>query len=111
MATHLDGVMQGRAGRVQRQVLEGLDARRLPAALLRPLDGQHVVGELLAEHQGGGIGLGLARGVALNGEVGRLGTRRTRRRRRDKQTGQRAERRRIQVIALISRLLTQHAVN
>ena len=70
---HLDGVVQRRAGRVQRQVLEGLDLRRLPAAALGPVDGQHVVGELLPEQEAGGVGLGLARRAALHHEVGRLG--------------------------------------
>lgn len=49
--TDLNGVVQGGAGRVQRQVLEGFDLRWLPAACLGPLDGQHVVREVLAEHQ------------------------------------------------------------
>lgn len=55
--SHLYGVVQGRAGRVQRQVLKWFDLWSLPAILLRPVDGQHVVGEMFAEHQGGGVGL------------------------------------------------------
>lgn len=70
--SHLYGVVQGRAGRVQRQVLERFDLRRLPAALLRPVDGQHVVGELFAEHQLGGVGLGLACCAAFDVDVGGL---------------------------------------
>lgn len=62
---------------MQRQVLERFDVRGLPAVLLRPVDGQHVVGELLAEHQGGGVGLRLARCVAFDDEVRRLRRRRT----------------------------------
>lgn len=60
LLSHLYGVVQGRAGRVQRQVLKRFDLWSLPAVLLRPVDGQHVVGELFAEHQGGGVGLRLA---------------------------------------------------
>lgn len=74
--THLDGVVQGRARRVQRQVLERLDLRRRPAAFLRPVDGQHVVGELLSEHQRGGVGLGSACRAALDADVGGLRRRR-----------------------------------
>lgn len=71
-AVYLHWVMQGGAGRVQRQVLEGFDPRRLPAVLLRPVDGQHVVGELLAEQQRGRVGLRLAFCAPLDAEVRRL---------------------------------------
>lgn len=54
---------------MQREVLEGLDLRGLPAVLLRPVDGQHVVGELLAEQQLRGVRLGLQVGVSLDREV------------------------------------------
>lgn len=94
MSTHLYGVVQGRAGRVQRQVLERFDLRSLPAFLVRPVDGQHVVGEVFAEHQSGGVGLRLACCVAFDDEICCLRRRRTRtsepedgkrkRRRRDK---------------------------
>lgn len=57
---------------MQRQVLEGFNVRSLPAALLRPVDGQHVVGELLPEHQAGHVGLRLARGAAFDEEIRRL---------------------------------------
>lgn len=57
---------------MQRQVLERFDVRTAPAVLVRPVDGQHVVGELLAEHQGGGVGLGLACRVAFDDQVRRL---------------------------------------
>ena len=69
LSPHLYGVVQGRAGRMQRQVLERFDLRSIPAVLLRPADGQHVVGELLSEHQGGGVGLGLACCVAFDDEI------------------------------------------
>lgn len=62
---------------MQRQVLERFDLRRLPAVLPRPVDGQHVVGELFAEHQGGGVRLRLAFCAALDGEVCCLRWRRT----------------------------------
>lgn len=62
---------------MQRQVLERFDPRSLPAGLRRPVDGQHVVGELLAEHQGGGVGLRLARRVAFDDQIRRLRRRRT----------------------------------
>lgn len=74
---YLDGVVKGGAGRVQREVLEGFDLRRLPAGLLRPADGQHVVGEVLAEQQRGRVGLGLACCVPLDGEIRCLRRRRT----------------------------------
>lgn len=91
-STHLYGVVQDRAGRVQRQVLERFDLRSLPAVLLRPADGQHVVGELFAEHQGGRVGLRLACCAALDDEIccltretdRRAGDGRRKRRRRDK---------------------------
>lgn len=54
---------------MQRQVLERFDLRSLPAVFLRPGDGQHVVGELLSEHQGGGVGLGLACCVAFDDKI------------------------------------------
>lgn len=54
---------------MQREVLERLDLRRLPAALLRPADGQHVVGEVLAEEECGRVGLGTACRVPLDGEI------------------------------------------
>lgn len=57
---------------MQRQVLEGFDVWSLPAALLRPVDGQHVVGELLPEHQAGHVGLRLARGAAFDDDIRRL---------------------------------------
>lgn len=54
---------------MQRQILERFDLRRFPAALLRPVDSQHVVRELFAEEQRGGLGLRLAFCVAFNGET------------------------------------------
>lgn len=54
---------------MERQVLEGLDLRRLPALGLRPVDGQHVVGELFTKQQGGGVRLGLGHGAVLDGQV------------------------------------------
>lgn len=54
---------------MQRQILERSDLRRFPAALLRPVDSQHVVRELFAEEQRGGLGLRLAFCVAFNGET------------------------------------------
>lgn len=57
---------------MQRQVLEGFDLRSFPAALLRPVDGQHVVRKVLSEHQAGRRGLGLACGAALKQQVCRL---------------------------------------
>lgn len=54
---------------MQRQVLEGFDVRSLPTALLRPVDGQHVVGELLPENQAGHVGLWLARGAAFDDDI------------------------------------------
>lgn len=98
-STHLYGVVQGRAGGVQRQVLERFDLRSLPALLLRPVDGQHVVGELFAEHQRGGVGLRLACRVAFDGEIRRLGWRGTREptaKKEEKKTGQEQSGRRIQ---------------
>lgn len=68
-STHLYGVVQGRGGRVQRQVLERFDLRVLPAVLLRPVDGQHVVGEVFAKHQGGGVGLWLACCAAFDNKI------------------------------------------
>lgn len=49
---HLKGVVQSGAGRVQREVLEGLDSGLAPALLLAPFHHQHVVGECLPEQQG-----------------------------------------------------------
>ena len=49
---HLQGVVQSGAGRVQREVLEGLDSGLAPALLLVPFHHQHVVGECLPEQQG-----------------------------------------------------------
>lgn len=54
---------------MQRQVLEGFDLRGVPAVLLRPAYGQHVVGELFAEQQGGRVGLRLAFWVSFDGEI------------------------------------------
>lgn len=68
-ALYLYGVVQGRASWMQRQILERFDLRRFPAALLRPVDSQHVVRELFAEEQRGGLGLRLAFCVAFNGET------------------------------------------
>lgn len=67
---------------MQRQILERFDLRRFPAALLRPVDGQHVVGELFAEEQRGGVGLRLAFCVAFDGEICCLRWRRQASRRR-----------------------------
>ena len=54
---HLQGVVQSGAGRVQREVLEGLDSGLAPALLLVPFHHQHVVGECLPEQQGlAGVG-------------------------------------------------------
>lgn len=62
---------------MQRQILERFDLRRFPATILRPVDSQHVVGELFAEEQRGGLGLRLAFCVAFNGEICCLRWRRT----------------------------------
>lgn len=111
--TDLYGVVQGRAGRVQRQVLERFDLRSLPAALLRPVDGQHVVGELFAEHQGGGVWLRLACCVAFDDEICSLMWRRT----SEPETGAekevdgtRAERATNTEIVFKLALLTEHAL-
>lgn len=69
---------------MQRQVLEGFDLRGLPAVLFGPADRQHVVGELLAEHQGGRVRLRFTHRAAFDDEVGGL---RRRREDREKQTG------------------------
>lgn len=110
---HLYGVVQGGAGRVQRQVLERFDLWSLPAALLRPVDGQHVVGELFAEHQGGGVRLRLACCVAFNDEICCLRCGRT----SDPEAGEekevagtRAEQARNTVIVFKSTLLAMHAL-
>lgn len=44
--------MEGRAGRVQREVLEGLNAGLSPALAPRPLHHEHVVSKRLPKHQG-----------------------------------------------------------
>ena len=49
--SHLYRVVQGRGCWVEGEVLEGLDLWCLPSVFLRPIDGQHVIGELLAEQQ------------------------------------------------------------
>lgn len=61
---------------MQRQVLEGFDLRSFPAALLGPVDGQHVVRELLPKNQAGCLGLRLACGAAFQDQIGRLRWRR-----------------------------------
>lgn len=73
---HLYGIVQGGAGWMQRQVLEGFDPRSLPAALLRPLNGQHVIRKLLSENQAGRVGLGLACCAAVKEQICRLRCRR-----------------------------------
>lgn len=58
IARHLQGVVEGGAGWVQSEVLEGLDPGLAPALLPAPLHHQHVVRERLPEHQGiAGAGL------------------------------------------------------
>ncbi len=108
-STHLYGVVQDRAGRVQRQVLERFDPRGLPAVLLRPVDGQHVVGELFAEHQGGRVGLRLACRVVLDDEICCL-ARETDKRGGKDADGTRAERATNTVIVFKSLLLAEHAL-
>lgn len=66
---------------MQRQVLEGSDVGGLPAASLRPADGQHVVGKVLPEDQAGRVRLGLGLQAAFKDQVRRL------RRRRGSETG------------------------
>lgn len=61
---------------MQRQVLEGFDLRSFPAALLRPVNGQHVIRKLLSENQAGRVGLGLACRAAFKQQVCRLRWRR-----------------------------------
>lgn len=96
---------------MQRQVLERFDLRSLPALLLRPVDGQHVVGELFAEHQRGGVGLRLACRVAFDGEIRRLGWRGTREPTAGREEdGTRAERATDTVIVFKSSLLAGHAL-
>lgn len=51
------------------QILEGLDLRLLPSSLRRPIDGQHVVGKLLAKHKGGGVRLWLQYRIPLYGKI------------------------------------------
>lgn len=58
IARHLQGVVEGGAGWVQSEVLEGLDPGLAPALLPAPFHHQHVVRERLPEHQGiAGAGL------------------------------------------------------
>lgn len=73
---NLYGVVQGGAGWMQRQVLEGFDLRSFPAARLRPVNGQHVVGKLLSENQAGRLGLRLACRAAFKDQICRLRWRR-----------------------------------
>lgn len=61
---------------MQRQVLEGFDLRSFPAALLGPVDGQHVIRKLLSKNQAGRLGLRLACGAAFKDQIGRLRWRR-----------------------------------
>ncbi len=110
--THLYGVVQGGAGGMQRQVLERFDLRNLPASLLRPVDGQHVVGELFAEQQSGGVGLGLAFCAAFDDDICCLRWRHTSKADAEVEEGEdrtKAERATSTVIVFKSSLLTEHA--
>lgn len=69
---HLYGIVQGRASRMQRQVLEGFDLRSFPTALLGPVNGQHVIRKLLSKNQAGRLGLRLACRAAFKDQIGRL---------------------------------------
>ena len=57
-SSHLYGVMQHFTGGVQGEIMEGRDDGFGPAVGRRPLNLEHVVAELSAEHQGVGVGLG-----------------------------------------------------
>lgn len=86
---------------MQRQVLEGFDLRSLPAALLRPVNGQHVIRKLLSENQAGRVGLGLACCAAFKEQICRLGVdEEPREEQRRKQTGQKHSRQEIQVTSV-----------
>ena len=58
LQSYLNGVVQHFAGGVQGEVMEGRDDGFGPAVGRRPLDLEHVVAELSAEHQCIGVGLG-----------------------------------------------------
>lgn len=64
--------MESRRGWVEREVLEGFDLRGFPSFSLRPVDAQHVVRELLPEHQGVRIRLGLQVMALLYSEISGL---------------------------------------
>lgn len=116
--THLYGVVQGRAGRVQRQVLERFDLRSFPALLLRPGDGQHVVGELFPEHQARVVRFGFGWWVSFDDDIWGL----RRRRRRTSETERHTEKEKWKeeeeqsragdgtVIVFTLRLLAEHAL-
>lgn len=105
LSSHLDGVVQGGACGVQWQVLERFDLRCLPAVAVRPVDGQHVVRELFAKHQGGGVRLRLACCVAFDVQICCLRWRRTNhepvaKKNKEQQTGQEQSRRRVEWLFL-----------
>jgi len=56
--------VQHHGGGLERQGRVGNDALVVPAAITAVVDEQHVVGEIIAEAQLGGVGLGLATGLA-----------------------------------------------
>jgi len=68
----LDSVVEDGGGRAHLEVVEGNDARDAPAVLSVPVDFEHVVAEVLAEDQGGLLGLGLGGGGALLGQLGHV---------------------------------------
>lgn len=88
---HLDGVVQGRGRRVERQVLKGFNPRSFPSSLLRPVHSQHVIREKLPKAQAGRVGLGVRCPPLLDGQIcslrgGNMGRNRERKREQDRET-------------------------